>query len=84
VCSDSQSLLSALAVGPIDHRGDIENRIWSILLELADVHETPDQLIFDCPVLTAQRLEAYARFKRTETLHWYLGNARPPPYQEKT
>ena len=35
ICTDSQSLLAALAKGPILQTGDIENEIWNLLLQLA-------------------------------------------------
>ena len=35
ICTDSQSLLAALAKGPILQTGDIENEIWDLLLQLA-------------------------------------------------
>ena len=35
ICTDSQSLLAALARGPILQTGDIENEIWDLLLKLA-------------------------------------------------
>ena len=34
ICTDSQSLLAALAQGPILQTGDIENEIWDTLLQL--------------------------------------------------
>jgi ribonuclease HI/uncharacterized C2H2 Zn-finger protein len=63
VCSDSQSLISALAVGPIGHRGDIENHIWSVLLELADANvEVTLQFVFShCGLPRNDEVDAEAK-----------------------
>ena len=62
ICTDSQSLLAALANGPILQTGDIENEIWDQLLQLAsrNVHVTLQFVYGHCGIVRNDEVDVEA------------------------